>query len=68
MNTYRVETTVSKDKTISIEDSPFSEGDKIEVIIRKKDQNQIRYPLRGKPFRYDQPFDPVAESEWVIRK
>ena len=23
-----------------------------------------RYPLRGKPYRYDQPYDPVAQDEW----
>ena len=23
-----------------------------------------RYPLRGQPYRYDRPYDPVAEDEW----
>lgn len=68
MNTYRVETTISKDKTISIKDSPFSEGDKVEVFIRKKQKKHKRYPLRGQPIRYIKPFDPVAEGDWGISK
>lgn len=27
-----------------------------------------RYPLRGKPYRYDRPYDPVAADEWEIRR
>ena len=25
---------------------------------------QDRYPLRGEPYRYDRPYDPVAEDDW----
>ena len=27
-----------------------------------------RYPLRGEPYRYDLPYDPVAADEWEIQE
>ena len=27
-----------------------------------------RYPLRGEPYRYDLPYDPVAADEWEVRE
>ncbi|MEW6716253.1 MAG: hypothetical protein AB1345_01935 [Chloroflexota bacterium] len=68
MTTYRVETTISKDKTISIKDLPFSEGDKVEVIVRSCQYKKYhqRYPLRGQPIKYIKPFESVAEGEWGI--
>ena len=68
MATYRVETTISKDKTISIKDLPFSVGDKVEVFVRsrKHKKHNQRYPLRGQPIKYTKPFDVVAEGEWGI--
>ena len=27
-----------------------------------------RYPLRGEPYRYDLPYDPVAVDEWEVRE
>ena len=27
-----------------------------------------RYPLRGEPYRYDLPYDPVAKDEWKARE
>jgi len=69
MSTYRVETTISKDGTLSIKDLPFVIGDKVEVLVRGRKygrKNQKRYPLRGQPIRYIKPFDSVAESAWMV--
>ena len=71
MQTYRTETIISEDGTITIHDVPFRTGDRVEVIIlgcshKKKDDE--RYPLRGKPIRYDMPFDSVAEDDWEVLK
>ena len=32
--------------------------------VKRVPQGNSRYPLRGEPYRYDRPFDPVAEDEW----
>lgn len=66
---YRVETTISKEKTISLKDLPFAVGYKVKVLVRRckhERKNHRRYPLRGQPVRYIKPFDSVAEDEWGI--
>jgi hypothetical protein len=71
MKTYRVETTVSNDGTLTIETLPFQAGDKVEVIVRsceERQPRQERYPLRGQPIRYTEPFESVAEEEWNALK
>ena len=40
---------------------------RVEVIIRSRNGgNGERYPLRGKPIRYTNPFDSVAEHDWGV--
>lgn len=71
MDTYRIEVTVSKNKTLSIKNLPFSVGDKVEVLVRSRKYGQKKqnpYPLRGKKFRYLNPFDSVAENDWAVLK
>ncbi len=71
MKTYRVETTVSNDGTLTIEALPFQAGDKVEVIVRScegKQKNGPGYPLRGQPIRYIEPFESVAEDAWDALK
>jgi hypothetical protein len=69
MQTYRIETTVSQNRVLTIRGVPFRPGDKVEVIIfsypRKRKRTE-RYPLRGKPIRYLAPFDSVAENDWTV--
>jgi hypothetical protein len=71
MDTYRVKTTVSKNRTLTIKDLPFQEGETVEVFVNRRNQKtqyQERYPLRGKPYRYSEPFNSVAEDDWEILK
>ncbi len=44
--------------------------DGVTVIIEAKrvTPKNDRYPLRGKPYRYDRPYDPVAFDDWEILK
>ena len=54
-----------------IKELPFHSGDKVEIIIRSCTVNQgsnERYPLRGKPVQYIDPFDSVAENDWDVLK
>jgi len=67
MQMYRVETTVSDERTLTIKGLPFRAGDKVEVIVRGRErewERSTRYPLRGKPIRYVDPFESVAEDDW----
>jgi hypothetical protein len=49
---------------------PFSPGDEVEVIVRhrKASQSADPYPLRGLPYSYERPTDPVAEDDWEVLK
>jgi hypothetical protein len=67
MQACRIETRVTRDGTLTIKGLPFRAGDKVEVIVRrhKHEEGQAkRYPLRGKPVRYTEPFSNVAEGDW----
>lgn len=67
MQTYRIETKVSSDGTLTIKELPFQAGDKVEVVVRSRQpdrKSSKRYPLRGKPLRYVDPLESVAESDW----
>ena len=67
MVTYRVETIVAPGGTITLKGVPFRAGEKVEVIILSRKPRRAeasRYPLRGKPVRYQAPFESVAEEDW----
>jgi hypothetical protein len=67
MKTYRGETTVSNEGTVTLEHLPFQVGDKVEVIVRtceEEHEPSEPYPLRGQPIRYSNLFESVAEEEW----
>lgn len=71
MQIYRSETTISKDGSLSIKDLPFRSGDKVEVIVRQQYRKQKlngRYPLRGKPITYIEPFESAVEDHWQALK
>jgi hypothetical protein len=64
--TYRVKILVSKGGKLSIKGLPFRVGETVEVIVRrgKKSARAAKYPLRGKPVIYRDPFKGVAASDW----
>lgn len=71
MKTFRIETTVSSNKSLTIKGLPFHAGDKVEVVVRSRNNEQKRiecYPLRGKPIKYVDPFKSVAEDDWTVLK
>ena len=54
-------------KTLTIKKLPFPSGDKVEVIVRSSKHRKKRgerYPLRGKPIWYIDPFKSVAKEDW----
>jgi len=69
MQTYRIETVVNQDGTLTIKGTPFRAGEKVEVIILSRSykyRGQKHYPLRGKPVCYLAPFESVAEDDWEV--
>ncbi len=68
MSVYKMLVTVLKDGVIVIDGLPVKKGDEVEVVVSLRESGgraADRYPLWGKPFRYDRPFDSVAEDEWI---
>ena len=64
--TFRTKTLIAKDGKISITGLPFRAGESVEVIIRRGKQpvRASKYPLRGKPLVYRDPFKGVALTDW----
>jgi len=65
MEQHNIHTVVSDQGTIVLEDLPFDAGDEVDVTIVKKAKHDPDnpYPLRGTPYRYDNPFGPVIPPE-----
>lgn len=71
MHDYRTETKIGTDGSLTLKGLPFQVGDRVEVIVRGAGVaggNGDRYPLRGKPVRYTDPFRSVAEEDWDALK
>lgn len=66
MQAYKVVTTVDPDGSVTLDCLPFPAGERVEVIVlatHRVDSGKA-YPLRGTPYRYDEPTEPVAEADW----
>lgn len=67
MQAYRIETTLTKDGSLTLVDLPFGAGDTVKVTIvaqRVTAAAPDHYPLRGTPVQFVDPTEPVAESDW----
>ncbi len=67
MQAYRIETTLQKDGTLTLQHLPFQAGEPIEIIILARSpevQPSSRYPLRDTSIQYIEPTEPVAQSDW----
>ena len=68
MQAHRSEAIVRDDGSLVVTGAPFQPGDRVEVIILGTPgtvESKGKYPLLGKPYRFDRPTDPaVDESEW----
>jgi len=66
--TFRTKTLIAKDGKISIKGLPFRAGESVEVTIRRGKQpaRAVKYPLRGKPLVYRDPFKGVALGDWEV--
>jgi len=73
LQAHRVETTLSNDGRLVLDDLPFQAGEAVEVIVLPRPLAVVPppanpYPLRGTSAHYDRPFAPVAEDDWEALK
>ena len=70
MNAIRIRTQISQNNELILKDLPLLKGKQVEVIILEDDteiepSNQDRFPLRGKPIRFNDPFGAATdETDW----
>jgi len=69
MEAYKVKAVLKQNGTLVLEQLPFQTGEHVEVIVIRlshpaQEDASVDYPLRGTVLRYDDPFAPVAESDW----
>ncbi len=66
LQAHRVETTLTQNGTLTLDHLPFQAGETVKVIILPialKPPAQNRYPLRGLPFEYHDPMEPINLCE-----
>ncbi len=71
MEAYVYERIMGKSGVLTWKNLPFNVGEKIDVIIiprSKPKRDKKRYPFWGKPIKYLNPTDPVAEADWEVYK
>jgi hypothetical protein len=71
MQTFKLEVTIVADGKLEVEGSPLHKGDHVEMIVNRSDLKESangHYPLRGTPYRYTEPFEPVADTDWDTLK
>jgi hypothetical protein len=68
---YRIEATIAEDGSLAIRGLPFAAGEKVEVTIRNQAAAPTaaeKYPLRGQPLEYHDPFASAANGDWDALK
>ena len=64
---HRVETVLSEDGKLSLEQLPFRAGQVVEVIVLPVVQPlAANQAMHGTVIRYDRPTEPVAEADWGV--
>ena len=64
---HRIETILREDGRLTLDNLPFRSGQAVEVILLPHNGGTSAgnpYPLRGTPYHYERPTDPVAEKDW----
>lgn len=70
MEAIRIEATVQPKGRVILNDLPFEEGKKVEIIVldtNGKETMPKTNPLKGSVLRYDDPFEPATPIEdWEV--
>jgi hypothetical protein len=73
MVAYKTHAVVDDNGQVLVQGLPFKPGDRVEIILLEQPQTAAaaaapaRFPLPG-PYRFDDPFSPVAADEWDAAK
>lgn len=75
MNAHRIETALTENGKLSLQNLPFKKGDEVEVIILERSSSKTDsdlYPLRGTVIRYDEPFETaifsISTGKYLVSK
>lgn len=72
MASYKATVKIEKEGELNLHSLPFRSGEKVQVTVESAalDLNlQNRFPLRGTPYRYDDPFGPaVSVEDWEAHR
>ena len=70
MNAHRIETALTENGKLSLQNLPFKKGDEVEVIILERNSSKIAsesYPLKGTVISYEEPFEPATSADdWEV--
>ena len=66
MQAHRIETIIQPGGALAVQGLPVPDGAQVEIIILVKDEPRRKaYPLRGTPYRLDDPTEPaVPVADW----
>ena len=71
LQAHRIETTLTQNGTLTLDNLPFQAGESVEVIVLPHALSPILpdpYSLRGAPLHYQDPTEPVAQQDWESLK
>ncbi len=70
MQTYKLAAKIGEARDLHLAQLPFPPGEEVEVVVRYRaaPRPDDPYPLRGLPYSYERPTDPVAEDDWELLK
>ena len=72
MNAHRIETALTENGKLSLQNLPFKKGDEVEVIILERNSSKTvsdSYPLKGTVISYEEPFEPATSpDDWEVLK
>ncbi len=67
MSVHIAEATVDLLGRLVLDHLPFQPGERVDVVVRSHDAgDHAPADLRGSVLRYENPFVPVAESDWEL--
>jgi len=67
MQSHHLKAIVNENNALTIEKLPFAVGETVEVIVYlapPQPNGDNPYSLHGTAIQYENPTDPVAESDW----
>jgi hypothetical protein len=69
MQAHRIEATIQPGGTLTLHGLPVRDGASVEVIVLVRDEPAgSLHPLRGTPYRLEEPFAPAVPEGWEAER